>query len=304
MKNKPTSSLIRRAAASFALFGLVSAFFIVSLDAKAQSGQTFYYWVAPGLTIPPPRPSQSFVIAVDGTTSAQIEAIFNSGGRPGFGGQIAAGTVSYNKDYYSPDHHVWNWYVTLVDHVFDFRNTGFGACECADLIANPSDIAADPDAWIRQNGNRYTPEYYEIHHQIDPSKKDAMVNVSNRGLTGAGEKTLITGLIITGGEPRNVVLRALGPSLSASGIQQVAGNPRLVVYQGSTVVAGNRDWKKDLRASELSDKYPSLAPTNDKEAAMLLTLLPGAYTLQGISEDGTEGIMLLEAYDVDSATSP
>jgi hypothetical protein len=125
--------------------------------------------------------------------------------------------------------------------------------------------------------------------------------VSNRGLTGAGEKTLIAGFIVNGGEPRNIVVRGLGPSLSASGIQQVAGNPRIVVFQGSTAIAGNGDWKKDLRADELNQKYPALAPSNDNEAAMLLTLLPGTYTLQGINENGTEGIMLLEAYDVDSA---
>jgi hypothetical protein len=128
-----------------------------------------------------------------------------------------------------------------------------------------------------------------------------MANVSNRGLTGAGEKRLITGFIITGGEPRNLVVRAMGPSLSAAGVQQVAANPRLELYSPSGQrIATNADWKSDHRASQLSGSYPSLAPSNDKEAAMLLTLLPGAYTLQGVNEDGTEGIMLLEAYDVDS----
>lgn len=272
---------------------------------NAQSSQTFYYWVAPGLTIPT-MPEQSFVIAVDAATSAQIETILSNGGRPGFSGHVAAGTVAYNKDYFAPDHHTWNWYIALVDRIFDFNTTTFGIREGSEYISNPSDIAADPSSWISHNeaGDRYTPIYYEIHHQIDPTQRDSVANVSNRGLTGAGEKTLITGFIIKGGEPRNIVVRALGPSLSASGIQQVAGNPRLVVSQGSQGIAGNLDWKKDLRANELSGKYPSLAPTNDKEAALLLTLLPGSYTLQGINEDGTEGIMLLEAYDVDSTTVP
>ena len=128
-----------------------------------------------------------------------------------------------------------------------------------------------------------------------------MANVSNRGLTGAGERTLITGLIIKGGEPRNVIVRALGPSLSANGIQQAAGNPKLVVHREGTPLMENADWKEDSRAEELVEKYPTLAPSNEKEAALLLTLLPGSYTLQGINEDGTEGIVLLEAYDVDSS---
>jgi hypothetical protein len=104
-----------------------------------------------------------------------------------------------------------------------------------------------------------------------------------------------------GGEPRNVVVRALGPSLSSSGIQQVAGHPRLVVHQEGKVIAANADWKTDSRVGELSENYSTLAPSNDNEAALLLTLLPGAYTLQGINEDGSEGIVLLEAYEVDSA---
>jgi hypothetical protein len=280
---------------------LIGVLFAASQGTNAQSADKFYYWITPGSLR---AGGESFVIEVDRARAAEIEAIRANRGLPGFSGQIASGSVDYNRDYFTPDHHLWNWHVVLVDDIFDFNNTVFPACQCPYLIANPSDIAANPDEWIRQNGNRYTPKYYHITEQIDPNKRDAMANVSNRGLTGSGEKTLITGLIVTGGVPRNVVVRAMGPSLITSGIQQVAGNPKIVVYQGSQRTATNADWKADSRASELSQKYPSLAPTNDKEAAMLLTLLPGAYTLQGINEDGTEGIVLLEAYDVDSATVP
>jgi hypothetical protein len=240
------------------------------------------------------------VIAADATEAGKIEAIFAEGGRPGVGGRIAAGSVDYNKNYHAPGHPVWNWHYTEIG-VFDFYKTLFPACECPFLIANPSDIAANPQEWIRQNGNGYTPIRYEIIRRIDPSQQTSMANVSNRGLSGAGERTLITGLIIKGGEPRNVVVRALGPSLSSSGIQEAAANPRLVVHREGQPLTGNFDWKADSRAGELAQKYPTLVPSNDKEAAQLLTLLPGAYTLQGINEDGTEGILLLEAYDVDTA---
>jgi hypothetical protein len=274
----------------------------VAERAVAQTQEQFYFWVVPATFYGEDNgKKESFVIKVNAALAAQIESLHSRHHPAGFSGHIAAGVVDYNKDYYSPNQRVWKWYVTSVDEVFDFTNTGFPACQCPNLIANPSDIDADPEKWIRENGNQYTPKFYEIGPQIDPSKLDAMANVSNRGLTGAGEKTLITGLIVTGGVPRNIVVRALGPSLGASGIQQMAGNPKIVVYQGSQKVATNADWKTDSRASELSQKYPSLAPTNDKEAALLLTLLPGAYTLQGINEDGIEAIMLLEAYDVDSA---
>ncbi len=185
-----------------------------------------------------------------------------------------------------------------MDEIFDLDGRFF--LEDPRYTADPSDIAANPEQWIQDNGSEYTPARYWISREIDPGKKDAMANVSNRGVAGADEKTLITGLIITGGEPRNVVVRALGPSLTSRGVQQAAGNPKIEIYSGPNRFATNADWKTDQRASTLSAEYPSLVPENDKEAALLLTLLPGAYTLHGINEDGTEGIMLLEAYDVDA----
>ena len=294
-----TKTLPARALLACAILGAV--LFALPFSTEAQPSGPFYYWVGPGPVYGrPPVPPQSFVIEVDSAQAAEIEAIFSEGGRPGVGGRIAAGSVDYNKDYHSPDHRVWNWHY-IEEGIFDFNKTLFPACECPSLVANPSDIDANPGEWIKQNGNIYTPIYYHILRRIDPSQRTSMANVSNRGLTGAGERTLITGLIIKGGEPRNVVVRALGPSLSANGIQQAARNPKLVVHREGTPLTENSDWKEDSRANELVQKYPTLAPSNDKEAAQLLTLLPGAYTLQGINEDGTEGIVLLEAYDVDSA---
>lgn len=120
-------------------------------------------------------------------------------------------------------------------------------------------------------------------------------------MAGTGERALIAGFIINGGEPRNVVIRALGPSLAAAGVQQYATNPRIDIFDAD----GNRlhpndDWKTDPRASQLANEYPALAPTNDKEAARLATLLPGSYTVQGTNVDATEGVILLEVYDVDA----
>ena len=152
--------------------------------------------------------------------------------------------------------------------------------------------------WIRVHGNAYFPKDFHINREVRPSEKDAVANVSNRGVAGVGERTLITGLIITGGEPRNVVVRAIGPSLAQHGVRQFAANPKLEVYRGSSRIAMNDNWQDDPRANSLG----ALAPGNNHEAAMLLTLLPGSYTLHGINEEGTEGMILLEAYDVDSGS--
>ncbi len=264
---------------------------------SAQGAAKFYFWVTP--TIGQKEP-QSFVIEVDAAQKSRIDQILSERGFPGFGGRIAAGATDYNRNYYAPGQPVWNWHVASVDEIFDRNGSSFPHVVDPELDANPSDIAADPERWIRENGPEYIPRYYEILREVDPSKKDAIANVSNRGMAGAGEKALITGIIISGGEPRNVVVRALGPSMSATGVQQPAANPKIEVYEGSRLIAANTDWKTGTRSSSLSASYSALAPTNDKEAALLLTLVPGTYTLHGLNEDGTEGVVLLEAYDVDS----
>lgn len=100
-------------------------------------------------------------------------------------------------------------------------------------------------------------------------------------------------------------MRALGPSLAAAGVQQYATNPRIDLFDASgNRLRSNDDWKNDPRANELAQNYAALAPSNDKEAARLATLLPGSYTVQGTNVDGTDGVILLEVYDVDSQTIP
>jgi hypothetical protein len=283
----------------------VTALMVAS--AAAQSEPKFYYWVTPhpALAEQNSRP-ESFVIEVGPAIKASIEEIRANGGVPGLIGRIAAGAVPYNKDYYAPGQPVWNWHVAAVSGIFNHNERSFVPCPPAcnpNNYDDPSDIAANPEQWIQRNGEEYVPARYWIGRQIDPSKKDAVANVSNRGMTGAGEKALITGFIIKGGEPRNVVVRALGPSMSAAGVQQVAANPKIEVFTASgRSLASNNDWKTNARSGALAEAYPALAPKDDKEAALLLTLMPGSYTLHGTNEDGTEGVVLLEAYDVDSSS--
>ena len=280
------------AVAALVAFGI----FIAPQTAVGQTQDKFYFWVARGGN----SGADSFVIEVDAAKKTQIENFWAQGKLPNFKGHIAVGSVDYNRNYNAPGHPVWNWYVASVDEITELSHNDTLYWPPRDGTA--SDIAANPQGWIQQYGDAIGLEAYVIRRQIDPAARDAMANVSNRGMAGNGERKLITGLILTGGSPRNVVVRALGPSLSSAGIQQAAGNPKIEVYQGSTKIASNADWKNDVRASSLAQSYPSLAPSNDKEAALLLTLFPGTYTLQGSNEDGSEGIVLLEAYDVDSAT--
>jgi hypothetical protein len=241
------------------------------------------------------------VVEVESDTAAQIRnqlSVRNN--HTGVGGHIISGPADYGRNYFLPAHPVWHWHFTDIDRVYQLPGA-LAEVFYGEGSYRPSDIEANPDQWIASNRNHYDPYFYEVKGEIQPDAADALANVSNRGVAGTGERALITGFIVTGGQPRNVVVRGLGPSLSGQGVQAFASNPEIAVFDNAgNRAAANTDWKTDSRADALNASYPALAPTNDNEAALLLTLLPGAYTVQGANEDGTEGVMVIEAYDVDS----
>jgi hypothetical protein len=283
------------------LSALMALLFLFAAEpAKATSlPETYYFWMGPNELTNPlySREPDSFVIAVPQAQGLQILALLAAGKKVGVGTQIAAGTVPYNKDYYSPDRRVWNWHVTSVTWIFDFAETIFHTSLDPRLDSSPSEIGADPAAWIATYGNQYTPRYYHVISAIDSSRLGLVVNVSNRGQTGTGENTLITGFMVQGAEPRNVVIRAVGPSLRASGVEHPASNPAIEVFQGSRKIASNRDWRNGARSGLLTRLH--LAPPNENEAALYLTLLPGAYTVHTVNEEARQGVAMTEVYDVD-----
>jgi hypothetical protein len=239
----------------------------------------------------------SFVMAVPQAQGLEISALLAQGKKVGVVTTIASGSVPYNKDYHAPNHPLWNWHVASVTAIFDYAVTVFPAVVAEYHDSAPGYIAIDPDAWIARNGARYLPKEYHVISAVDQTRPGLLANVSNRALTGTGENTAITGYIVRGREPRNLVIRALGPSLQASGIQHPASNPAIEVFRGSVKIASNLDWRNDPRSNLLTQVQ--LAPSDDKEAALYLTLLPGAYTVHTTNQDPSQGVTVTEVYDVD-----
>jgi hypothetical protein len=115
-------------------------------------------------------------------------------------------------------------------------------------------------------------------------------------LVGTGQAQLIGGFIITGG-PKLVMLRAIGPSLTAHGVSPVLDNPRLQLFAKQTPLGANDDWRTNANAANIL--ATGLAPTNDLESALLVRLEPGAYTtVVSGSETSEVGIALVEVYEV------
>lgn len=121
-----------------------------------------------------------------------------------------------------------------------------------------------------------------------------LLNLATRLRVQTGENVLIGGLIITGTDPKKVIVRAIGPSL-APFFSGTLANPILELYQGSTLLQSNDDWKQ---TQQIEIEATTLQPTNDFESAIVRTLPPGSYTAIVRGSNNTAGIGLVEVYDL------
>jgi len=129
-----------------------------------------------------------------------------------------------------------------------------------------------------------------------------LVNISSRSFVSSGENLLIGGLIVTGNSPKRVLIRGVGPSLARFGLPQPLEDPRLVVYSGSAIIAENDDWGQGANSAasltETSVRVGAFSLTSgSRDSALMITLNPGAYTVQLSGGDGA-GTALVEIYEV------
>ena len=122
-------------------------------------------------------------------------------------------------------------------------------------------------------------------------------NISTRLLVGTGGNVLIGGFIVTGTQPKRVILRAIGPSLPVPGAM---ADPTLELHDSTqAVIATNDNWQDSPDKQAIIDS--TIPPTNDNESAIVMTLDPGPYTAVLQGANGGTGIALVEIYDLDQA---
>ncbi|HEY8836057.1 MAG TPA: NHL repeat-containing protein [Chthoniobacterales bacterium] len=141
--------------------------------------------------------------------------------------------------------------------------------------------------------NFNTPQFLAVapaQHQV--------LNISTRGLVQSGNNVLIAGFTIGGNGPvgTSIVVRALGPSLAAFGIDNALPDPVLELRDASgTLLASNNDWKD---SQQTAIQNSNLAPTDDHESAIITSLHGGAFTAIVRSATGEPGLALVEVYNL------
>jgi hypothetical protein len=141
-------------------------------------------------------------------------------------------------------------------------------------------------------------------YDTDLSTGSRLINVSARMNVSSGEGNLIVGLVIAGTAPKPVLIRAVGPTLASFGVTGVLDDPVVTVLTGSTQVATNDNWgtgaSTAAQITAASVRVGAFAlPSGSKDAALLLTLAPGTYTVLVNGVGGTTGIALVEVYDAE-----
>jgi hypothetical protein len=120
-----------------------------------------------------------------------------------------------------------------------------------------------------------------------------VLNLSTRMRLASGDNALIGGFIIRGSEKKKLVLRGIGPSLNVPG---KLADPMIELHNSSGgVIASNDDWKSNQQAVEAT----GLAPSDDRESALVTTLDPGTYTVIMRGKNNGSGIGVVEMYDID-----
>lgn len=117
------------------------------------------------------------------------------------------------------------------------------------------------------------------------------LNIATRMKVETGDNALIAGFIITGSQPKKVIIRGIGPSLPFGG---VLANPTLNLDNGAVT---NDNWRTDQEQEIIATTIP---PSNNLESAIVATLSPGPHTAILRGQGGATGIGVVEVYDLDS----
>jgi M6 family metalloprotease-like protein len=127
-----------------------------------------------------------------------------------------------------------------------------------------------------------------------------MVNISNRGYVGVGGEIMIPGFVVSSEGSRTFLIRAVGPSLARFGVTGYLADPQLTVFSGATPILSNDNWDGTAGAAttaSVAAQVSAFALTaGSRDAAFVVTLPPGAYTVQASGVGATTGVALVEVY--------
>ena len=243
---------------------------------------------------------------VDATHIPRIDAIERladgrfliAGNFEAYDGAAAPGIARLHAD--GSRDHTFSSPVALADTYSTYPTYFFFPFFTPDFPA--SQLVTQPDGSILLSGNysQTGSDVVQSLFRLTRLTTTTPLNISTRMRVETGENVLIGGFIITGNAPKKVIVRAIGPTLTAAGVPRALANPTLELRgAGGVLLASNDDWRA---GQQIEIQNSGLAPQNDYESAIITTLAPGQYTAIVAGKGGTTGAGLLEIYDLSPAS--
>jgi YVTN family beta-propeller protein len=171
-----------------------------------------------------------------------------------------------------------------------------GSADCALKLALPAG-AYTGQVTTTDTGNGIV--LAEVYDEDTGTPSANLVNISSRGFIGSGVNAMIAGFVISGSTSATVLIRASGPALAALGVDSVATNPNVLLYDANgNLLASNSKWGGNPQIAAAAARVGAFTwtdPTSD-DAAVLVTLPPGAYTAEVDPTVNPYGNALIEVY--------
>jgi cyclophilin family peptidyl-prolyl cis-trans isomerase len=171
------------------------------------------------------------------------------------------------------------------------------ANESGILLTVPSSVNNAAYTAIVRGANNTTGLGLVEVYDLDSGPGSTLLNISTRGQVGVDPNALIGGFFVGGTESKNILVRAIGPSLIGAGIPNTLVDPTLEFFNGQgTKIDENNDWETSSKKAQI--QASGLAPKNAKESAVLQTLPNGPYTAVVRGTNSGTGVGSVEVYQL------
>ncbi|CAN5580123.1 hypothetical protein BH20VER1_BH20VER1_02500 [soil metagenome] len=164
------------------------------------------------------------------------------------------------------------------------------------MISNLDNLTADDIAGVQAMYGAPAPP------PPPPPVASHLANISTRMKVGLNDDVIIGGFFVKGSTPKQMILRAVGPSLGAKGVAGAMSDTVLELYDSAgAMIAQNDDWQSGGQASAIV--ATGVAPSHPFESALIATLAPGSYTAIVRGWNNAQGVAMVEGYALDTTST-
>jgi len=195
---------------------------------------------------------------------------------------------------------------STVSYQWNFNGSAIpGATGSSYTVTNAQASNAGPyTVTLTDADGSVTSEAANLYVNLGPSSI-RLINISTRAQVGTGGNILIPGFVIGGSGTETLLIRGDGPSLAQFGVAGVLAQPILTVLSGQTVIASNTGWGTNANPSQIASVSAQVGAfpfaSGSADCALMVSLPPGAYTVEISGVGNTTGVALAEVYEVASS---